>query len=117
MTDPMNHDYVNNSWTRPCLAISLWGILSLLNLFSSLTKEKKYSILNIENICMLPNIILNIPGAWVTGLVGAVGPPGSAENGLGSQVTSGLGADTPSPSLLQGATILHMEEKETAWEG
>lgn len=27
MTDPMNHDYVHNSWTRPCLAISLWGIL------------------------------------------------------------------------------------------
>lgn len=27
MTDSMNHEYVNSSWTRPCLAISLWGIL------------------------------------------------------------------------------------------
>lgn len=27
MTDCTNHEYVNNSWTRPCLAISLWGIL------------------------------------------------------------------------------------------
>lgn len=27
MTDSMNHEYVSSSWTRPCLAISLWGIL------------------------------------------------------------------------------------------
>lgn len=27
MTDSVNHEYVNNSWIRPCLAISLWGIL------------------------------------------------------------------------------------------
>lgn len=27
MTGSLNHEYVNSSWTRPCLAISLWGIL------------------------------------------------------------------------------------------
>lgn len=42
-------------------------VLYYLNVFYFHTKEKKYSILNIENICMPPNIILGTPMTWLTG--------------------------------------------------
>lgn len=71
------------------------GLFYYLNLFSSLTKEKKYSILNIENICILSNIILSIPMTWLPGPTGATRTTNLTKNDLGSYVTSGLIADTP----------------------
>lgn len=79
------------------LSSSICDVMDLyyLNLFPFLTKEKKYGILNIENICIPPDIILSIPMPRATGPPGAVRTTRLAKSDLGSRVTSGLMADTP----------------------
>ena len=52
--------------------------------FFSLTKDKKYSSLNIENICLPPNIILSVPTTRVAGATEAPRTTSLAENALGS---------------------------------
>lgn len=86
------------------MSSSICDVMDLyyLNLFSFLTKEKKYSILNIENICISPNIILSIPMTWATGPPGAVRTTRLAKSDLGSRVTSELMADTHDYSSIQG---------------